>query len=79
MPEQPRLLELMMARFDRMEQLIARLQGERLTRDEMLERLRISSKTLTDRVRKGQVPTPTSDGKWLLSEVLKWEVELRRS
>jgi predicted DNA-binding transcriptional regulator AlpA len=65
--------ELILERFDRLEQLIARLQGGRLTRDEMADRLRISGKTLTDRVRRGLAPEPCKDGKWLLSEVLEWE------
>ncbi len=52
---------------------LARLTGARLTRAAMCDRLGISSKTLTDRVRKGQVPTPGRDGKWLLSEVVEWE------
>lgn len=65
--------EAILERFDRMERLIARLLGERLTREEMLARLRVSSNTLTDRVRRGVVPSPGTDGKWLLSEVLEWE------
>ena len=51
----------------------ARVRGDRLTRAEMCERLRISGKTLTDRVRRGVAPSPCSDGKWLLSEILEWE------
>lgn len=65
--------EAILERFDRMERLIARLLGERLTREEMLARLRVSGNTLTDRVRRGVVPSPGTDGKWLLSEVLEWE------
>jgi len=65
--------DAILERFDRLEQMIARMQGERLTRDEMCARLRISGKTLTDRVRRGVVPSPGSDGKWLLCEVLAWE------
>lgn len=65
--------EAILERFDRLEQMIARLAGERLTRAQMLTRYGISSNTLTARVRKGDVPTPGKDGKWLLEEVLKWE------
>jgi hypothetical protein len=65
--------EAILERFDRLERMIARMRGDRLTRDEMLERLRISSNTLTARVRNGDVPTPGKDGKWLLAEVLEWE------
>jgi len=65
--------DAILERFDRLEKLIARLHGQRLTREEMCERLQVVGKTLTDRVRRGKVPAPCSDGKWLLSEVLDWE------
>lgn len=52
---------------------MAKLTGARLTRAQMLERLGVSSNTLTARVRSGQVPKPGSDGKWLLAEVVEWE------
>ena len=52
---------------------LARMTGARLTRTQMCERLGVSSNTLTARVRKGDVPTPGKDGKWLLSEVVEWE------
>ncbi len=53
---------------------LAKLSGARLTRAQMCERLGVSSNTLTARVRKGDVPTPGKDGKWLLSEVVEWEL-----
>jgi hypothetical protein len=65
--------DAILERFNRLEQLIARLAGERLTRAQMLTRFGISSNTLTARVRGGDVPTPGKDGKWLLAEVLEWE------
>jgi predicted DNA-binding transcriptional regulator AlpA len=52
---------------------MAKLTGARLTRAQMLERLGVSSNTLTSRVRAGMVPKPGKDGKWLLSEVVEWE------
>lgn len=52
---------------------MAKITGARLTRAQMLERLGVSSNTLTARVRSGQVPKPGSDGKWLLAEVVEWE------
>ncbi|MFM9922711.1 hypothetical protein VLK31_06955 [Variovorax sp. H27-G14] len=52
---------------------MARLTGARLTRSEMCNRLGVSSNTLTARVRRGDVPTPGKDGKWLLAEVVEWE------
>lgn len=65
--------QAILERFDRLELLIARLVGERLTRAQMLKRLGISSNTLTARVRAKQVPAPGADGKWLLTEVVEWE------
>lgn len=52
---------------------LSRITGARLTRTEMCTRLGVSGKTLTDRVRRGVVPTPGRDGKWLLSELIQWE------
>ena len=66
-------------RLDKLEQLIVRMRGDRLTRDEMLARLRISGKTMTDWVRRGKAPAPAVDGKWLLWEVLEWERETSRN
>jgi len=52
---------------------LARMLGARLTRAQMCERLGVSTNTLTARMRKGDVPSPGKDGKWLLSEVVEWE------
>lgn len=52
---------------------MAKLTGARLSRAQMCDRLQISGKTLTDRVRRGLVPTPGADGKWLLAEIVEWE------
>lgn len=65
--------DAILERFNQLERLIVRMAGQRLTREEMCERLRVSGKTLTDRVRRKVVPSPCTDGKWLLSEVLEWE------
>jgi AraC-like DNA-binding protein len=67
--------EAILERFDRMERLISRLLGERLTREEMCERFGISSNTLRDRVATGEAPQPFMDGKWMLYRVLEWEHE----
>lgn len=53
--------------------VMASLMGARVTRHQMCERLGVCSKTLTTRVRNGDVPSPCSDGKWLLSEIVEWE------
>lgn len=71
--------DAILERLNRIEVLIARTHGNRLTRTEMCDRLRVSGKTLTERVRRGAVPTPCDDGKWLLSEVLEWEAHLVQS
>ena len=55
--------------------LLARIQGTRLTRADMCERLGVCGKTLTERVRAGKAPKPGTDGKWLLSEVVEWETQ----
>ncbi|MFV0677883.1 hypothetical protein [Variovorax sp. tm] len=52
---------------------IVRMRGLRLTRAEMCERLGVTSHTITFRVRRGELPRPGADGKWLLSEVIEWE------
>jgi predicted DNA-binding transcriptional regulator AlpA len=65
--------DAILERFDRLEKLIAKLVGERVTRTQMLHRLGISGNTLTTRIRAKQVPSPGADGKWLLSEVVEWE------
>lgn len=56
---------------------MARTTGARLTRADMCARLDVCSKTLTDRVRKGEAPAPGRDGKWLLAEVVEWEAGRR--
>lgn len=65
--------DAILERLNRIEVLIARTHGNRLTRAEMCDRLRVSGKTLTDRVRSGQAPTPFLDGTWMLFRVLEWE------
>lgn len=67
-----RQLESLTAAFIAM----AQIHGTRLSRADMCNRFGVCSKTLTERVRAGKVPTPGPDGKWLLSEVV--EMECRR-
>jgi predicted DNA-binding transcriptional regulator AlpA len=50
-----------------------RLTGARLTRAEVLERLRVSRNTLDSYIKTKDFPTPGRDGKWLLAEIIEWE------
>lgn len=55
-------------------QLLARVQGTRLTRAQLCERLGIHRNTLRTRMADRNFPKPdAATGKWLLSEVLEWE------
>lgn len=55
--------------------LLAQMQGTRLTRDQMCARLDVHRNTLARRQRdEAGFPQPGSDGKWLLSEVIEWEL-----
>lgn len=55
--------------------MLSRAMGTRLSRQQMCERYGICSKTLTARVRAGELPTPGVDGKWLLDEVVEWDTQ----
>lgn len=54
-------------------QLLARVQGTRLTRAQLCERLGVHRNTLRTRMADRDFPKPDVTGKWLLSEVLEWE------
>ncbi|WP_432731472.1 hypothetical protein [Variovorax sp. W6] len=62
---------LRLARIETTLVQIVRVRGLRLTRAEMCERLGVTSHTITYRVRRGEIPRPGVDGKWLLSEVIE--------
>lgn len=68
--------DAILERLNRIEVLIAKTHGNRLTRAEMCDRLRVSGKTLTDRVRRGAAPAPFLDGTWLLYRVIEWDFAL---
>jgi len=55
-------------------QMMAMNTGKRLTRQDMCERLGIHRNTLLTRQRERGFPQPDINGKWLLSEVLEWEL-----
>lgn len=53
--------------------LLAQIQGARLNRDQMCQRLNVHRNTLARRLLEPGFPQPGRDGKWLLSEVIEWE------
>lgn len=53
--------------------MLCRMQGKMLTRKQMLERYDVCNSTLNKRVAAGQLPTPGSDGRWLVAEVFEFE------
>lgn len=53
--------------------MLCRMQGKMLTRKQMLERYDVCNSTLNKRVAAGQLPTPGSDGRWLVAEVIEFE------
>ncbi len=58
---------------DVLRQLVANT-GDRLTREDMLKRLKLKSRTtLSTYIKQGRIPRPGKDGKWLLSEVMESE------
>jgi uncharacterized protein YdbL (DUF1318 family) len=48
------------------------LLNRRLSRQDLADRLGITTRTLSKRIDAGQVPQPVN-GKWLLSEIVEWE------
>lgn len=58
--------------------LSLRQQGSRLTREQVCERLGICRQTLTKRIIKKEYPQPLKDGKWLLADVIEFELQAKR-
>jgi len=52
---------------------LARIRGDRLTRSDVCERLGVHRNTLRTYIERG-FPPPGKDGKWLLSDVIEWEM-----
>lgn len=53
--------------------------GSRLNRQQLAGRLGIHRNTLSARLEADRtMPRPGADGKWLLSEVIEWEMRLAR-
>ena len=53
---------------------LAQMQGNRLTRTELCSRLGIHRNTLTNWLESDRrFPRPDKTGKWLLSDVIRWE------
>ncbi|GAB2468024.1 hypothetical protein GCM10027082_19480 [Comamonas humi] len=54
-------------------------QGGRLTRQQMADRLGIHRNTLSNMLaRDRSMPRPGKEGKWLLADVIDWELRKRR-
>jgi len=54
--------------------LLAQTTGTRLTREQLAQRLGIHRNTLNNRLRQDRrMPRPGADGRWLLSEIVRWE------
>jgi predicted DNA-binding transcriptional regulator AlpA len=63
--------ELMLAGFAK----LCRVQGVRLGRQEVCDRLEIHRNTLPSYIAEKGFPTPMKDGKWLLADIMEWEAE----
>lgn len=59
-------------------QHLAQVNGARLTKAQLAERLGCHRNTLRTRVATKGFPKPCADGKWLLSEIIEWEQETAR-
>jgi transcriptional regulator with XRE-family HTH domain len=55
--------------------LLTRQHGTRLSQADMCERLGIHRATLARYRAGGSFPRPDKSGKWLLADVVKWEME----
>lgn len=58
--------------------LSMRMQGGRLTREQVCERLGVCRQTLAKRVIAKEFPQPLKDGKWLLSDIVEHETRAKR-
>lgn len=54
-------------------QHLAQVNGARLTKAQLAERMGCHRNTLRTRVAAKGFPKPCADGKWLLSEIIEWE------
>ena len=67
---------ILLARIDALTsavQHMAQVNGARLTKTQLADRIGCHRNTLRSRVSVKGFPKPCSDGKWLLSEVIEWE------
>ncbi len=58
--------------------LSMRMQGGRLSRQQICERLGVCRQTLSKRVASKDFPPPTKDGNWLLCDVVEYEIRAKR-
>lgn len=67
---------LLLARIDMLAkavQHLAQVNGARVTKAQLAERMGCHRNTLRARVAVKGFPKPCADGKWLLSEIIEWE------
>lgn len=67
----------LLEKFDALSKAVmfmAQQNGQRLSRADLCERLNIHRNTLAKRLEDPTFPRPDVNGKWLLSEVLDWEL-----
>ena len=55
---------------------MARVNGARLTREQLAARMGAHKNTIRNRMERDTgFPRPCADGKWLLSDVIEWEMQ----
>lgn len=68
-------LDRVLAEIQALRQELHLITGTRLNREQLSDRLCITTRTLYSRIENGSVPRPGRDGRWLLSDIMEWERE----
>lgn len=72
--------QALLQRIDTLQNTVAALVqaiGPRLTREQLCQRRGIHRNTLPGLIKRGIVPHPDANGRWLLSEVIEYEAAER--
>ena len=72
---------MLLARIDALTKAVqhmAQVNGSRLTKAQLADRLGCHRNTLRSRIASKGFPRPCADGKWLLAEIIEWEQENAR-